>query len=50
MIVTYGDDQEGYPHPDHLRVHDISMLAFDAAADPDRYPEAGEPWQSSKIY
>ena len=24
VIVTYGDDQEGYPHPDHLRVHDIS--------------------------
>ena len=24
VIVTYPDDQEGYPHPDHLRVHDIS--------------------------
>ena len=24
VIVTYGDDQQGYPHPDHLRVHDIS--------------------------
>src|SRR6266542_624399 len=23
VIVTYGDDQQGYPHPDHLRVHDI---------------------------
>ena len=45
VMLTYGDDQKGYPHPDHLRVHDISMLAFDAAADADRYPEAGEPWQ-----
>ena len=23
VIVTYGDDQKGYPHPDHLRVHEI---------------------------
>jgi mycothiol S-conjugate amidase len=50
VIVTYADDQEGYPHPDHLRVHDISVLAFDAAADPDRYPHAGPPWQASKMY
>ena len=50
VIVTYADDQEGYPHPDHLRVHDISVVAFDAAADPDRYPEAGPPWQVSKMY
>src|SRR5207237_4733785 len=34
VIVTYGDDQQGYPHPDHLRVHDISVPAFDAAGDP----------------
>ena len=44
-IVTYGDDQRGYPHPDHLRVHDITVPAVDAAGDPDGYPEAGEPWQ-----
>jgi mycothiol S-conjugate amidase len=50
VIVTYGDDQRGYPHPDHLMVHDISIVAFDRAADPDWYPEAGEPWQVSKIY
>ncbi|MDQ3758169.1 MAG: mycothiol conjugate amidase Mca [Actinomycetota bacterium] len=50
VIVTYGDEQEFYPHPDHLRVHDISVKAFDAAADPDQYPEAGEPWQPLKLY
>ena len=43
VIITYGDDQQGYPHPDHLKVHDISVLAFDRAGDPDWYPEAGEP-------
>lgn len=50
VIVTYADDQEGYPHPDHLRVHDISVVAFDAAGDPDRYPDLGRPWQPSKLY
>ena len=38
VILTYGDDQQGYPHPDHLKVHDISVLAFDRAGDPDWYP------------
>ncbi len=50
VIVTYADDQQGYPHPDHLRVHDISVVAFDAAADPDAYPHAGPPWQPLKLY
>ena len=50
VILTYGDDQEGYPHPDHLRVHDISIVAWDAAGDPDRYPDAGDPWTPSKLY
>src|SRR5918996_3593980 len=50
VIVTYAEDREFYPHPDHIRVHEISVPAFDAAADPDRYPEAGEPWQPSKMY
>jgi mycothiol S-conjugate amidase len=50
VIVTYPPDQQGYPHPDHLRVHEISELAFDAAGDPDCFPEAGEPWVPSKLY
>ena len=50
VILTYGDDQEGYPHPDHLRVHEITMVAWDAAGDPEQYPELGEPWAPSKLY
>jgi mycothiol S-conjugate amidase len=50
VLITYGDDQRGYPHPDHLRVHDISVLAFDRAGDPDWYADAGEPFQPSKLY
>ena len=41
VIVTYGDDQRHYAHPDHLQVHDITLPAFDRAGDPDWYPEAG---------
>jgi mycothiol S-conjugate amidase len=50
VIVTYNDDQAGYPHPDHLMVHDISLPAFDRAGDATWRPELGEPWQPSKLY
>jgi len=50
VIVTYSDDQQGYQHPDHIRVNDISVPAFDAAGDPDAYPEAGDPWTPLKLY
>ncbi len=50
VIITYGDDQKGYPHPDHLKVHDITVPAFDRAGDPDWYPEAGEPYTPAKLY
>jgi mycothiol S-conjugate amidase len=50
VVVTYGDKQERYPHPDHLRVHEVTMAAVDAAADPARYPDAGDPWTVTKIY
>jgi len=50
VIITYGDDQRGYPHPDHLRVHDISLPAFDAAGDPTAYTEMGEPFEPQKLY
>ena len=50
VVLTYGDDQRGYPHPDHVKVHDISLPAFERAGDPYWYPELGAPWQPSKLY
>ncbi len=50
VIITYNDDQRGYPHPDHLRVHEISVLAFERAGDPSWYPELGDPYQPLKMY
>jgi mycothiol S-conjugate amidase len=49
VVVTYPQDQSGYPHPDHLRVNEISELAFDAAGDPDRFPEAGPAWTPARL-
>jgi mycothiol S-conjugate amidase len=50
VIITYGDDREFYPHPDHVRVHEISIPAFDAAGDASLFPDAGPPWTPSKLY
>ncbi|KAA0232437.1 MAG: Mycothiol S-conjugate amidase [Acidimicrobiales bacterium] len=50
VIITYPDDQRGYQHPDHLKVHDVSVPAFTRAGDPSWYPEAGELWAPLKLY
>jgi mycothiol S-conjugate amidase len=50
VIITYNDDQSMYPHPDHVKVHDISLLAFQRSGDPMWYPEAGPVWQPAKMY
>jgi mycothiol S-conjugate amidase len=49
-VVTTYDENGGYPHPDHIQTHKISVAAFDAAGDPERYPDAGDPWQPLKLY
>ncbi|MFC7531425.1 mycothiol conjugate amidase Mca [Actinoplanes sp. GCM10030250] len=49
-VMTTYDENGGYPHPDHIMCHKVSVAAFEAAGDPERYPELGEPWQPSKLY
>ena len=49
VILTY-DDDGGYPHPDHIMTNRVSVEAFEAAGDPDRYPGTGDPWQPLKLY
>jgi mycothiol S-conjugate amidase len=49
VLVGYARDRV-YAHPDHVRVHEITVLAFERADDPDWYPELGAPWQPSKLY
>ncbi|KPM57476.1 mycothiol conjugate amidase Mca [Frankia sp. CcI49] len=55
QVVTTYDENGGYPHPDHIMTHQISVEAFEAAGDPSRYPEVGvelglAPWQPLKLY
>ena len=49
-VMTTYDEEGGYPHPDHIMCHTVSVEAFEAAGDPDRYPDAGAPWQPLKLY
>lgn len=49
VVVTY-NEQGGYPHPDHIMTHQLTMAALDAAADADYRPELGEPWEARKVY
>lgn len=50
QVMTTYNEQGGYPHPDHMMTHKISAAAFDAAADPQAFPDAGPTWQISKMY
>lgn len=49
VIITY-DENGGYPHPDHLKVHEVSMLAWERAGDAEYAPELGQPWDPEKLY
>jgi mycothiol S-conjugate amidase len=49
VLITY-DEDGGYPHPDHIRTHELSLYAWEAAADPARYPDQGAPWRIAKVY
>ena len=49
-VMTTYDENGGYPHPDHIRCHEVSVAAYEAAGDYRRYPDAGRPWNVSKLY
>ena len=49
VLTTY-DENGGYPHPDHIMCHKVTVHAFEAAGDPERYPDLGEAWQPLKLY
>lgn len=49
-VMTTYDENGGYPHPDHIRCHQVSVAAFEEAADPHAHPAAGPAWAVSKLY
>ncbi len=49
VLISY-DEIGGYPHPDHLKAHEITVEAYRASGDPDRFPGTGPAWTVSKLY
>ncbi|MFM8896737.1 MAG: mycothiol conjugate amidase Mca [Actinomycetales bacterium] len=49
-VVTTYDERGGYPHPDHVRCHQVTMAAVDLAEDPLALPDLGPAWSVSKVY
>jgi len=49
-VMTTYDENGGYPHPDHIQCHNISVYAFEKAADPTYEPELGPAWKTLKLY
>ncbi|WP_211262111.1 mycothiol conjugate amidase Mca [Nitriliruptor alkaliphilus] len=51
VVLTYPEDG-GYPHPDHIRTHDVTIAALALAEDPaaDLGEDAGAPWRVAKVY
>ena len=44
--ILFGyDSHERYPHPDHLRVHELTLGIVEVVADPSWHPEVGPPWR-----
>lgn len=49
VIISY-DEIGGYPHPDHIKSHEVTVLAYREAGDPEAFSGIGEPWTPSKLY
>ena len=50
VVVTF-DPIGGYRHPDHIAIHNATVLAFDLAADPKfEDPEGLSPFQPARLY
>ncbi|MEE1931536.1 PIG-L family deacetylase [Streptomyces sp. TRM 70351] len=50
IVVTHDALGQLTGHPDHVRTHQITLLAVAAAGLEPLYPEAGAPWQPSALY
>jgi mycothiol S-conjugate amidase len=49
VVVTYPEDG-GYPHPDHIMTHLVTMRALELAADPAHAGDGTRPWRVAKVY
>ncbi len=49
VVITF-DPIGGYKHPDHIHIHNATVLAFEKADDASFHPEAGAPFQPGALY
>lgn len=49
VVLTF-DPIGGYRHPDHIHIHNATVLAFEKAADASFHPEAGSPFKPRALY
>ena len=49
FVFTW-DSTGGYGHPDHIAMHNHTVAAFDAAGNPEAYPDAGAAWAPERLY
>lgn len=49
-VIITSDPVGGYGHPDHIAIHNATVLAFKTSGDPQKYPDAGPPFQPQKLY
>jgi mycothiol S-conjugate amidase len=49
VVVTF-DPAGAYGHPDHIAIHNHTVKAFHAAADPTYHRSLGEPWQARRLF
>lgn len=49
IVLTF-DPIGGYKHPDHIHIHQATLLAFEKSDDPSFYPEAGAPFKPRALY
>ena len=50
QVVICDNEFGGYGHPDHIKLHQATVLAFQAAGDAAQYLEAGPPHQAQRLY
>ncbi len=49
VVLTF-DPIGGYRHPDHIHIHNATVLAFEKADDGSFHPEAGSPFKPRGLY
>jgi LmbE family N-acetylglucosaminyl deacetylase len=49
VVVTF-EPNGVYGHPDHIAIHNHTVAAYQAAADPAQYPGQGPAWEPQRLF